>query len=269
MYEKRLCILKQLKKGFSADGGPLTGAVYAERLGSELTLTPRIAGLSPLSEGRYALAVWVGGNTYCVELEGNDPLRISGVPSLEGGFSALLCFMKGGVEPIAYGVCGGAPEDPAPILAALERPLNAEAALSAPEEPPGEPPAYNDEAIADSNYYAPEKEAEHPFKRSRGLSYYHEIEHKIAEAFKKYPKDGRLKRTFPHSEWVNAGGPLLGIIYEEGIPRLLCVAMEEEPPEQAREASIFVPLSPYSDEEGLYVVFQDADTGEYVRTERS
>ena len=55
-YEKRVCVLKQMKKGFAADGGDLSGAVYAERLGSELTVTPRLLGLSPLKEGRYALA---------------------------------------------------------------------------------------------------------------------------------------------------------------------------------------------------------------------
>ena len=36
-YEKKLCILKQIGKGFTADGMPLMGAVYAERLGSDLT----------------------------------------------------------------------------------------------------------------------------------------------------------------------------------------------------------------------------------------
>ena len=60
-YEKRLCVLKQIKKGFSADGSPLSGAVYAERMGSELTVTPRLAGIAPVKEGRYALAVWAGG----------------------------------------------------------------------------------------------------------------------------------------------------------------------------------------------------------------
>ena len=74
-----------------------------------------------------------------------------------------------------------------------------------------------------------------------------------------------MKGTFPHSEWVAAEGALLGVLYEEGQPRYLCVAMEHEPPAEAKEASIFVPLSPYSDEKGMFVVFQDADTGEYVR----
>ena len=75
-YEKRVCVLRQVRKGFSADGSALTGAVYAERLGTELTLTPRIAALSPLKDGRYALFIWVDGKTYCLELRGGAPIRV-------------------------------------------------------------------------------------------------------------------------------------------------------------------------------------------------
>lgn len=89
-YEKRLCILKQIGKGFTADGMPLMGAVYAERFGSELTITPRIAGLAPLREGRYAIAVVVGQKEYCLELKSNSPLRVPESPSLENGFAVLI-----------------------------------------------------------------------------------------------------------------------------------------------------------------------------------
>ena len=37
-YEKRVAVLKQINKGFSADGGALSGAVYLERFGRELTV---------------------------------------------------------------------------------------------------------------------------------------------------------------------------------------------------------------------------------------
>ncbi|MDE7158691.1 MAG: hypothetical protein K2N74_03865, partial [Clostridiales bacterium] len=89
-YEKRVCVLKQIKKGFSADGSSLSGAVYAERLGDALTVTPRIAGLAPVKEGAYALSVWVSGQIFCLELRGGEPLKINGAPSLMSGFSALV-----------------------------------------------------------------------------------------------------------------------------------------------------------------------------------
>lgn len=110
-YEKRLCILKQIRKGFSADGGPLSGAVYAERLGGELILTPRVTGIAPVREGRYALAVWAGGETYCLELKGGQQLRIPSAPSIQEGFSVLVCYVRnaGEPEPVVYGYCGAAP----------------------------------------------------------------------------------------------------------------------------------------------------------------
>ena len=322
-YEKRLCILKQLKKGFSADGSPLSGAVYAERLGTELLITPKIVGLSPLREGRYALVVWVGGATYCLELSGNDGVRIPGAPSLKDGFSALLCFVRGEAEPIAHGFCGNAPMDHKFLLSAFskkEKPpkvILPEPEISAPREAAAEQDPfrgiaaagggnscdgkYDDEAIAADDYFGrvwetledagadalgegEEKEAKdgsgaradetdatiHPFYLAGGgLTYYKEIAPRLALAMKKYPKDTTLKSVFPSSEWVKAENALLGIIYAEGQPRYLCVAMKGEPPEEVKESCMFVPESPYTETEGYFVVFQDADTGEYVRVENA
>ena len=107
-YEKRVCVVKQIKKGFSADGGALTGAVYAERLGGELTITPRIAGLSPLRDGKYLLALRAQGQTLLLPLEGNAPLRQEDAPSVKDGFSVLICYFKGEAEPVAFGRCGAA-----------------------------------------------------------------------------------------------------------------------------------------------------------------
>ena len=121
-YEKRLCILKQVKKGFTADGAPLTGAVYAERLGEELTITPRIAGLAPVKDGRYALALKAGGRSFCLELKGNEPLRIPDAPSIGSGFSVVVCFVRSGsVEPVAHGNCGNASADVSELLTVFEK----------------------------------------------------------------------------------------------------------------------------------------------------
>lgn len=301
-YEKRLCLLKQIKRGFSADGAPLTGAVYAERMNDELVITPKIAGLSPLKEGRYALIVAVGELKFCLALRGNEPLRVGAAPSLADGFSVLLCYVNTDAEAIAFGHCGSAPADYHDLVRAVSAPsLPAEPKESAVSEaaPPfrgettgGDGGAYDDEAIASSDYYgaadahadpAPAGEtpptgdgahkdeaAVHPFRLARrGLTYYNTVAEKLKTAFEKFPRDGRLSEAIPHSEWVKTEQALLGIVYEEGVPRYLCVALEKEPPEEAREASVFVPFSPFSDEEGLFVVFQDAETGDYVKADLS
>ena len=72
-YEKRVCVMKQVKKGFTADGGALSGAVYAERTGETLKITPRLLGLAPVRDGRYVLVVRASGQTFC--LDGADPQR--------------------------------------------------------------------------------------------------------------------------------------------------------------------------------------------------
>lgn len=313
-YEKRLCVLKQVKRGFSADGKTLSGAVHAERLGSEVTLTVRLLDFAPVREGRYALAVWVGGRTYCHDLTQNGAFRISDAPSLEGGFSALVCFVRGEAEPVAYGRCGSAPSDPSVLLKifseeeekkkkksppALETPV-----APARDEQPfrgGLQKSYDDEAIAASDYFGRDGDAGdknenaapcgeeqekketgrggaraheedgvvEPFRRNGGgLTYYNEIRERLEKAFSVYPKDERLLSVFPRSEWVQAEGSLLGIVYVEGRPRYLCVAVEKngDPPEEMKDICVFVPSSNFTEDEGFYVVFQDADTGETVKT---
>ena len=122
---------------------------------------------------------------------------------------------------------------------------------------------YDDEAIAADNYFDDARDA---FSRPRGtLTYYYSIKQKLEEAFRG-EKDSRLLSVFPHSEWVRHGDALLGVVYEEGIPRYLCVAAEGDKPKEMEENAVFVPLSPFSEESGMWIVFQDADTGEYIKT---
>ncbi len=42
-----------------------------------------------------------------------------------------------------------------------------------------------------------------------------------------------------------------------------------EPAEEMKETCVFVPANPFTETEGYYVVFQDADTGEIVKTAQS
>lgn len=322
-YEKRVCVLKQIKKGFSADGSALSGAVYLERLGTELTVTPRILGIAPVREGRYVLVVRAEAKTFCLEMRGSEPVRIADAPSIKSGVSVLLCFVRGEAEPVAFGACGVALNDFRPLLSALSddgrkrpipTPMPPVQNPSAPSPnvplapgiplPGGDPPeeearpfregatAYDDEAIAAIDYYSgveadedektavrregerekiagdrhPQTDADAALPRGT-LTYYKEVREQLDAVLKKYPADTRLKGTFPSSEWARSGDSLIGIVYEEGIPRYLCVAVEKngDPPEEMKGKCSFVPASPFSEEDGFWVVFQDADTGAYVK----
>lgn len=321
-FEKRVCVLKQIKKGFTADGSALSGAVYVERLGSELTIVPRLLGIAPVKEGRYALAIGVGGEVLITELDKSGSTRMEG-PSIASGFSVLLVYLRGDAEPVAFGSCGLASNDYGPLLAAFSErekrkngaPMPAPTPLPPTELPtfspnnvplaptvplPGEEEErrpfreaeqYNDEAIADANYYedptdghgtandvvaeaeeaaraqiADDADAVHPLLVGGGLTYYHSVREKLREAFEKFPKDERLLSVYPTSEWVKADGALLGIIYKNGSPEFLCVAVEAEgdPPEEMKGHCQFVPATPFSDMVGFYIVYQSASTGEYV-----
>ncbi len=312
-YEKRVCVLKQIKKGFSADGSALSGAVYCERLGDTLTVTPKLAGAAPVKEGRYGLVLRAEEKTLLFELNGNLPLRRENAPSVKNGFAALVVYLRGEAEPVAFGSCGSAPSAYEPLLAAVkEKPSPAvplppfeTPAPVAPNVPraPGVPlpdplpfreralSEYDDEAIASVDYYShadeeaprggggqaqeekagsgPREDAADPLypPRSRGsLTYYKELREKLDFAFAGFPRDDTLKEVFPQSEWVRRENALLGIVYRAGRPQYLCVAAEREtPPPEMGENALFVPLAGG----GVWMVFQDADTGEYVRVSLS
>lgn len=331
-YEKRVAVLKQTSKGFSADGSALSGAVYLERFGRELTIKVQAAGLAFVKEGRYAVVLAVGDKKFCLALDGNEPLKIADAPSIKDGFAVLVAFLREGAQPVAFGRCGSAPFSEKELLSYLTEtekkgdvpaipipvppvefpPLapNVPRAPTVPlpdfpskEEPNDRAPfregavAYDDEAIAESDYFyervqegdrnenpsgkdegkgrkkksgsnlKEDDNAVNPFLRTKGkLTYYKKVRAEIERAFQKFPADTRLMKIFPRSEWVKTEGALLGVVYENGLPRYLCVAAEKngDPPEEMKEHCTFVPESPFSDEKGFYIVFQDADTGAYV-----
>ena len=147
-YTKNIAVIKGLKDGFSSDGGSLTGLVKAERYGSNLRVEVTFINFAPLSEGRYVTAVSDGKSTLLVEdglFEGSSALDTS------QGFAALVCFVNGQVSPIAAAICGSFHEIALDLRREVERAENVKVA-GAPKSGAGET-AYEDEAIAEVNYY--------------------------------------------------------------------------------------------------------------------
>ena len=337
-YEKRVAVLKQVNKGFTADGSALSGAVYAERLGGELSLKVQAAGLAALKEGRYVVVFSAEKKIFCLDLGRGESIRVQNAPSIQNGFTVLVAYVRDVVQPVAFGKCGSAAGDVITLLNAITAGEKKKGGMPAsptefppvapniaPNIPPNIPPSvppmipipeppskeepetrapfregavtYNDEAIAESDYFydrvqtgdrnenvAGENEGkgrkkkggknpskddgtQHPVLFPKGkLTYYKKVRGDIERAFEKFPSDTRLLTVFPRSEWVKTESALLGVIYEDGQPRYLCVAAEKtgEPPEDMKEHCTFVPESPFSQDKGFYIVFQDADTGAYV-----
>ena len=296
-YEKRMCILKQLKRGFTADGGILTGVVHAERTGRKTQIIPRVLGLVPVKEGTYALAVKIGEKTFVSDYQ--KEITIEETPSLKDGFCVLLCYVKGDAEGIAFGRCGQDQTEYKTLLSLFEKGEEKQKkvnTLCKKEEKKGN--IYDDEAISDVNFYERERAVEDENASSnqeekggekegerildedetnafslqrKTLSYFCENREKIEECLKKYPPDHRLKKVFPYSEWVNKEETLFGVIYERGEPCFVCVAIEKGKniPAEMQEEGVFVPTDYFEEEKGFYVIFKSAHTGETVKMKNS
>ena len=108
--------------------------------------------------------------------------------------------------------------------------------------------------------------------------YYRTVKTEIDELLKSYPRDDTLKGAFSCSEWVRVKGSkhapeyLVGVVYFNGKARYICYALaaqnKNEPPEEIKNVCSFVPLSPFDENKGFFVIFQSAATGECVKPQK-
>ena len=190
-YVKKMCILRQVKQGFSADGKPLTGLVKAEQYGKNIAVEVSVINFAPLSSGEYFCLLSDGnGKTEMLALRGKSLFNLLTDMDVSDGFCAVICHVKGEVIPIAYGVSGNRVYDWRAILNATLPPVFPKNASEKPlpmqEEKPDTPPPlvlenqvpfspppvtdttcekkenpaigegnnrYDDECVAEENYY--------------------------------------------------------------------------------------------------------------------
>lgn len=148
-YSKNVAVIKTLRQGFSADGGPLSGLVRVEKYGLTLRVEISFINFAPLSEGRIVTGISDGKTIEFIEgteLETESSLITS------GGFAVLICFVYKTVLPIAMAVCGDFSFATAGIVEALEK----REQCVVTERGKGSV-AYEDEAIAEDNYYEYDK----------------------------------------------------------------------------------------------------------------
>ncbi|MDE6504696.1 MAG: hypothetical protein K2L42_02365 [Clostridia bacterium] len=152
-YTKNIAVIRGIKDGFSADGGELSGLVKAEKYGAYLTVEISFINFAPLSEGGYVTALTDGNTTVFIDGESYE-----GATELDTakGFAALICFVNGQVYPVASAVCGNFRGEVLALKAETEKRENLKAAHKPPEKKQAEQnenAAYEDEAIAEDNYY--------------------------------------------------------------------------------------------------------------------
>ena len=296
-YTKNIAVIRELKNGFSADGGALTGLVKAEKYGAKLRAEVSLINFAPLTEGRYVTAISDGAHTQILDngiFEGYSDVDTS------AGFAALVCFVNGNVSPIASAVCGNFQSAALGIKEIIER-----AETPAPSAAPNES-AYEDEAIAVENYYEYEqvvadggavredkkekKDGRKPDQNeagsahvkshrrtdglARGECFYERMKGEIDKLLSTYPAEGRLEKTVENSRWVkiNYGGEkfyVFGIIYQNKTPQYICYGVptnnSRRPPESMKGLASFIPASADGGNEGFWVMYQDAATGASVK----
>ena len=151
-YIKKMCILRQVKQGFSGDGKSLSGLVKIEQYGKNLAVEVSIINFAPLSLGEYYCLLSDGkGKTEMLALRGKSLFNILSDLDISEGFCAVVCYVKSDVVPIAYGINGNRSYDWRSILNATLPPVfptsKQENAFAntlpfTPQESQNEPPMY-------------------------------------------------------------------------------------------------------------------------------
>lgn len=106
-FIKKMCILRQVRQGFSGDGKTLSGLIKIEQYGKNLSVEVSVINFAPLSSGEYyCLLSDRKGRTEMLPLRGKSLFNIVSELNAEEGFCGVICFVKNGIIPIAYGVNG-------------------------------------------------------------------------------------------------------------------------------------------------------------------
>jgi hypothetical protein len=106
-FIKKMCVLRQVKQGFSSDGKTLSGLIKIEQYGKNISVEASVINFAPLSSGEYyCLIADEKERTELLPLRGKSLFNIVSELDLSNGFCGVICFVKNGITPIAYGVNG-------------------------------------------------------------------------------------------------------------------------------------------------------------------
>ncbi len=150
-YIKKMCILRQIRQGFSGDGKTLSGLIKIEQYGKNLAVEVSVINFAPLVSGEYYCLLSDGkGKTEMLTLRGKSLFNLLSDLDISGGFCGIICYVKNDVVPIAYGINGNRSYDWRAILNATLPPVfpnikgefSGEIAETAPKPEQPEAPMY-------------------------------------------------------------------------------------------------------------------------------
>ena len=158
-YTKKIAVIKQIQGGFSSNSGALSGVVKAETYAGFLKVDVSLINFAPLTEGRYVLGITDGLKTEIFEGSGYEAESDF---NLSYGFAFLVCFCNGGCQPIASAACGQMACALPDLKEEMKRRESAKVEQKDKSNKTKKPSkvkilpsaaAYDDEAIAEENYY--------------------------------------------------------------------------------------------------------------------
>ena len=123
-YIKKMCILRQIRQGFSGDGKALSGLIKIEQYGKNLAVEVSIINFAPLTSGEYYCLLSDGtGKTEMLSLRGKSLFNLLSDLDITEGFCGIICHVKNEVVPIAYGINGNKSYDWKSVLNATLPPV--------------------------------------------------------------------------------------------------------------------------------------------------
>ncbi len=295
---KKMCVLHQVKNGFSQDGKPLSGLVKTESYGKNLSVEVSIIGLAPPEKGEYyCLVADKQNHTFFTPLRGKSLFNVVSDIDISDGFCAILLYVKEDVSVIAYGVNGTEDYDFSALVEGATAPKQQTEIATTKE--------YNDELVASTNYYKEQPydddsqnetnenedtssgntdggtEERQDFGENENATdilqsqppddYYAGLKREIDALFSAYPNADDLVSAFPSSEWIriekNDKQVLVGILYDDETVKYIAYALpttSSTPPPEIENSCVFVPKTPFDKNDGYFVIFQSAKTGECV-----
>ncbi len=181
-YVKKMCILRQIKQGFSGDGKPLSGLIKIEQYGKNLAVEVSVINFAPLALGEYYCLLSDGrGKTEMLSLRGKSVFNLLSDIDISGGFCGIVCYVKDEVVPVAYGINGNGSYDwrailnkALPPVFPTKRKKEGELATATLAEPVPEstpPPPAQIMQSADQNQSAVSRETNSPPVEEQGKSY--------------------------------------------------------------------------------------------------
>lgn len=239
-YNKKFIVLKELFKGYSVNGKPLSGIVRAESQDGVTAVNLSLIGFTTLTEGKYFAVISFGnGKNFTFDL-GTNPVTFFTQLSIDfTDFACLIVHIADEVTPVAFGSI----ENSGITATSLTESLNFEiknkkttqTEITPKTDIQVQTPTYDDETVATENYYlyddkeeqneqslftknvrpdaqsknqrGGEKEEIEMFEDAQSVAfneenYYLKVKDDLDKLFATMPPDTALNKSLPSSKWV-------------------------------------------------------------------